>query len=402
MPSEIEQETPVNRVSAQPGENIDGLPTELLLDILELVVDSETPPELFCLVSRRWHQSVVSCGSLWRHIHITLERFRRVDPETGLVPSIRRHMIRSRGCGLDVTIEFGSGTPWDIQFWDAMLECAGQDGKSMSRWTILKFCAMQQSKTLFTTPLGILDVFRHPTPALRELSICTNKEIDMSQLFPHAPLLRILHAPNTMVTIIWPPTFRRLVSTLHVNNSNHRGFSDLMRRIPSIRTLHLGSTVLLRGQAETIELVQLRELHASVPDVPFHLEYLYLPCLTHLTLTCRLRQCLSPYVVGDTCQSYREILATIKNLTILRMGCSTADELARLLAHAPNVRTLEIQACGKWVEKDDTGRWLKEPVLVEVFYSVLENTELCPHMSHCRLSDVDRLDLVELRRKVTV
>jgi hypothetical protein len=376
---------------------IDGLPTELLLCILELVLSRESPPELFCLVSRRWYQSVVACATFWRYIDITLECYRRVDPATGLVPSIQRHMTRSHACGLAVTIDYGSGCPprpWDSQFWDAVVECAGLNGGGMRRWSTLEF------NDTYNTPLQILSVFQHPTPALRELSICVTNGLDMTHLFPHAPLLRVLRVPSTMGTIAWPPTFRRLVSTLHVNNSQSCSISVLLRNVPSIQSLHLGSTVFPRGagQGETIELLQLRELHASVPDFPCFLPPLYLPCLTHLTLTCRPRRCLNPFVVADTCESYASILARVENLTILRMGCSTADDLIQLLAHSPRVLTLEMQACGRWVGKDDSGRWLREPVLVEEFYSVLEMKELCPLLSHCRLNGVDRSDLVELRR----
>ena len=375
---------------------IECLPTELLLCILELVPRNESPPELFCLVSRRWYRSVVACASFWRYINITLDCYRRVAPATGLVPSIRRHMRRSHASGLDVTIDYGMGCPWDSQFWDAVLECAGLNGggRGMKRWRTLKFNATRH------TPLQILNVFQHPTPALRELSICLSMQLDMTHLFPHAPLLRVLHVPSIMGTIIWPSAFRRLVSTLYVNNSQSSGFSNLLRNVPSIRSLHLGSTMFVRGpgQGETIELLQLRELHASVPDFPGFLPPLYLPCLTYLTLTCRPHRCLNPFVVADTCQSYASILATIQNLTIIRMGCSTAADLIQLLAHSPRVLTLEMRACGRWVSQDDSGRWLREPALVEEFYSVLENKELCPLLSQCRLNGVDRSDLVELRR----
>ena len=394
MPSKIEQETLINRASGSTEAKIEGLPIELLLCVLEQALDSENPPELFCLVSRRWYRSVVTCSSFWRYIRITLECYRGVDPTTGLVPSIRRHMIRSHGCGLDITIDYGTGTPWDSQFWDAVLECAGLNGERMRRWSTLKVNATHN------TPSQIFHVFEHPTPALRELSFCVSQGLDMTPLFPHAPLLRVLHVPSTMGSITWPPTFQQLVSTLHINDSHH-GISDLLRRFPSIRILHLGSTVFVRGlgQGETIELLQLRELHASVPDFPCPLPSLYLPFLTHLTLISRPRRCLNPYVVIDTCQSYEAILARIENLTILRMGCSTANDLVLLLAHAPNVRMLEIQACGRWVDKDETGQWLREPVLVEEFYDVLKSKELCPQLLHCRLNGMDRSDLVELRKK---
>jgi hypothetical protein len=397
MTSNIEQETPINGVSRSTEAKIKELPTELLLCILELVLDSDNPPELFCLVSKTWYQTIVTCGPFWRFINITLECYRSscVDPATGLVPSIRRHMIRSRECGLDVTIDYGTGVPWDSQFLDAVLECAGLNGERMSRWSTLKFNATH------IAPLRTIDVFQHPTPALRELSFCVSKGIDMTLLFPHAPLLRILHVPSVMGTITWPPAFRQLVSTLHVNNSLHHGVCGLLRSIPSIRTLYLGSTVFMRGAGErdTIELLQLRELHASVPDFPYSLPPLYLPCLTHFTLTCRPRRCLNSYVVVDACQSYGAILAKIEHFTVLRMGCSTAEDLIQLLAHASNVRTLEMQACGRWVDRDDTGRSLKQPVLVEEFYDVLKDKELCPRLLHCRLNGVDRPDIIELRRQ---
>jgi len=83
------------------------------------------------------------------------------------------------------------------------------------------------------------------------------------------------------------------------------------------------------------------------------------------------------------------------------MGCPTAGDLVQLLTHALNVRVLEIQACGKWVRKDVTGWRIKQPVLVEEFYNVLESRELCPRLSHCRINGVNRLDLVELRREST-
>ena len=375
---------------------IERLPTELLLCILELVIGRESPPERFCLVSRRWYQSVVTCASFWRYIDITLECYRRVNPATGLVPSIRRHVIKSYPCRLDVTIDYGTGRRWHNQFSGAVRECAGLNGEGVRRWSTLKFNATHN------TPSQILDFFQHPTPALRELSICATMGLDMAPLFPNAPLLRVLHVPSMQHTITWPPAFRRLVSTLHVNNSQSSGFSDLLRNFPSIRSLHLGSTVFMTGagQTETIDLLQLRELHASVPDFPFRLPSLYLPCMTHLTLTCRPRRCLNPYVVTDICESYASILAKIENLTILRLGCSTADDLVRLLSHSPHVRTLEMQACGRWVDKDDS-RWLREPVLVEEFYSVLESKELCPQLSHCSLNGVDRSDLVELRKRHT-
>jgi len=398
MTSEVDPETLIGGLTAptEAKTNIDGLPTELLLCILELVLDRENPPELFCLVSRRWYRSVVTCAPFWRCIDITLECYRRVGPATGLVPSIRRHMARSHAYGLDVTIDYGTGCPWDSQFWDAVIQSAGLNGEGMSRWSILKFNATHN------TPLRIIDVFQHPTPALRELSICVGKGIDMTLLFPHAPLLRVLHVPSIMGTITWPPAFGRLVSTLHVNNSQYRGISNLLHSVHSISTLHLGSTVFMRdGGGDSIELLHLRELHASVPDFPFHLPVLNLPCLTHLTLTCRPLRCLNRYVTPDTCGSYGAILKRIENLTILRMGCSTAGDLVQLLTHALNVRILEIQACGRWVGEDDTGRWLKQPVLVEEFYDVLESRELCPRLSHCRINGVDRLDLVELRREST-
>ena len=374
---------------------IEDLPTELLLCILELVLSRESPPELFCLVSRRWYRSVVTCATFWRYIDITLECYQRVDPATGLVPSVRRHMIRSRTCGLDVTIHYGTACPWESQFCDAVLECAGLDGGGIRRWSTLKF------HDTYNTPLKIVDVFQYPTPHLREVSICVSRGLNMTHLFPHAPLLRVLRVPSAMGTINWPPTFRRLVSTLYVNNSQSCRIADLLRSVPSIRSLHLGSTVFMRGAdpGKTIELLQLREVHASVPDFPCILPSLHLPCLTHLTLTCRPRQCLDPFVVADMCRSYVPILARIENLTILRMGCSTADDLIRLLVHSPRVLTLEMQACGRWVGEDDLGQWLREPVLVEEFYSVLEMKELCPLLSHCRLNGVDRPDLVELRRR---
>ena len=401
MTSKIDQEPLISRLSAptEAQTTIECLPTELLLCVLELVLDSENPPELFCLVSRRWYRSVVTCAPFWRCIDITVECYRRVDPATGLVPNIRRHLARSDAYGLDVTIDYGAACAWDwdSQFWDAVLECVGLNGEGMSRWSTLKFNATQN------TPLRIIDVFQHPTPALRELSICVGKEIDMTLLFPHAPLLRVLHVPSIMGTITWPLAFRRLVSTLHVNDSQYHGISNLIHSVPSIRTLHLGSTVFTgyAGLGDSIELLHLRELHASVPDFPLHLPVLYFPCLTHLTLTCQPLRCLNHNVTPDTCDSYGAILNRIENLTILRMGCSTAGDLVQLLTHALNVRVLGIQACGRWVGKDDTGRWLKQPVLVEEFYNALESRELCPRLSHCRINGVDRLDLVELRREPT-
>ena len=393
----MEHGTLIDRVSAPLEAKIESLPIELLLCILELALDSENPPELFCLISRRWYQSIATCASFWRHINITLECYQKVDPSTGLVPSIRRHMARSHACGLEVTIDYGIGLPWDSQFWDAVLECAGINGKNMSRWSTLNFIDTHYA------PFRILNVFRHPTPALRELSICVSRGVDMTLLFPHAPLLRVLHVLGTMGTITWPPAFRQLVSILHVNNSQVHEISDLLRNFPSIRSLHLGSTFVRGvGQRETIQLLQLRELHARVPDFPCPLPFLYLPCLTHFILTCRPRQCLNPYAIVDTCARYGEILARIQNLMILRLGCSTAGDLGQILAQVPNVRVLEIQACGRWVGTDDTGRWLKEPILVEEFYNVLENKELCPQLSHCRLNGIDRPDLVELRRNPTV
>ena len=387
--------------SAPMQAKIEGLPTELLLSILELAISRENPPELFCIVSRRWYRSVVTCATFWRYIDITLECYLRMDRAMGLVPSVRRHMIRSRTCELNVTIDYGSGCPWDSQFWDAVVECAGLNGGGMRRWSTLKL--MYTNNIPFETIEKILGVFQYPTPQLRELSICVSRGLDMTHLFPHAPLLRVLRVPSATGTITWPPTFRRLVSTLYVNNSQSFDTSDLLRNVPSIQSLHLGSTVFTRStdQGETIELLQLRELHASVPDFPCVLPSMYLPCLTHLTLTCRPRRCPNPFVVPDTCETYGPILARIENLTILRMGCSTADDLIQLLAHSPRVLTLEMQACGRWVGEDDLGRWLRDPVLVEEFYSVLEMKELCPLLSHCRLNGVDRSDLVELRRRPT-
>jgi len=386
--------------SAPMEAKIEGLPTELLLSILELAISRESPPELFCLVSRRWYRSVVTCATFWRYIDITHECYLRMDRATGLVPSIRRHMIRSDACGLDVTIDYGSGDPWARQFGDAVLECAGLDGGGIRRWSTLKF------NYTYYIPFGafakIFDVFQYPTPQLRELSISVNKGLDMTHLFPHAPLLRVLRVPIAVEPITLPHTFR-LVSTLYLDDTHTFDISDLLRNVPSIRSLHLGSFVSTRiaDQEETIELLQLRELHASVPHYPCFLPSLYLPCLTHLTLTCRTRRCPLPFAVTHTCESYGPILARIENLTILRMGCSTADDLIQLLAHSPRVLALEMQACGRWVGKDDLGRWLEEPVLVEEFYSVLEMKELCPLLSYCRLNGVDRSDLVELRRRPT-
>jgi len=394
MTSEIDQETLIGALSAptEANTNIDGLPTELLLCVLELVIDSETPPELFCLVSRRWYRSVVTCAPFWRCIDITLECYWRADPATGLVSSIRRHMARSQAYGLDVTIDYGAGYYWYSQFWDAVIECAGLNGERMSRWSTLKFNSTN------STSLQVIEVFKRPTPALRELSICAYKGLDMTLLFPHVPLLRVLHVPSLKGTITWPLAFRRLVSTLYVNNSRYHSISDLLRNVPFIQTLYLGSTAFMSGEGdrEPIELLHLRELHASVPqDYGCHLPVLYLPCLTHLTLTCPPLRCLSRYAIADTCESYGEILERIEKLTILRMGCSTAGDLVQLLTHALNVRVLEIQACGRWV---DTGR---QPVLLEEFYNVLESRELCPRLSHCRIKGVDRSDLVELRMEPT-
>jgi len=379
---------------------IEGLPTELLLSILELAISFESPPELFCLVSRRWYRSVVTCATFWRSIDITLERYRRMDPATGLVPSIRRHMIRSHTCGLDVTIDYGSRWPWESQFCDAVLECAGLNGGGIRRWSTLEL--IYTKNVPLKTFEKIRDVFQYPTPHLRELSISVNKALDMTHLFPHAPLLRVLRVPIATRIITLPHTCR-LVSTLYVDDTYIFGISDLLRGAPSIRSLHLGSNVFSRrtGQRETIELLQLRELHASVPDYPGVLPSLYLPCLTHLTLTYWPSRCHSLFVVADTCETYGPILAKIENLTILRMRCSTAEDLIQLLAHSPRVLTLEMQACGRWVEGDDLGPCRRNPVLVEEFYSVLEMKELCPLLSHCRLNGVDRPDLVELRRRDT-
>jgi len=398
MTSEVNQQTLINGGSAPMEAKIEDLPTELLLSILELALSRESPPELFCLVSRRWYRSVVTCATFWRSIDITFERYRRMDRATGLVPSVRRHMIRSHTCGLDVTIDYGSGWPWESQFCDAVLECAGLNGGGIRRWNTLKL--MFTNNVPLKTVEKIRSVFQYPTPHLRELSISVSRGLDMTHLFPHAPLLRVLRVLSAIGTITLPHTFR-LVSTLYVDNTYIFGISDLLRNVPSIRSLHLGSNVFPRraGQRETIELLQLREVHASAPDFPCVLPSLYLPCLTHLTLTCRPSRCINPFVASDTCGSYAPILAKIENLTILRMGCSTADDLIQLLAHSPRVQTLEMQACGRWVGEDDSGRWLREPVLVEEFYSVLEMKELCPLLSHCRLNGIDRSDLVELRRR---
>jgi len=400
MTSEIDQEPLISGLSAptEAKTKIDRLPTELLLCVLELVIDRENTPELLCLVSRRWYRSIVTCAPFWRFIDITLECYRRVEPATGLVPSIRRHIARSHACGLEVTIDYGTEWEWKSQFRSAVLECAGTNGERMSCWSTLKLNATDR------TPLRVIDVFQHPTPALRELSICASNGLDMTLLFSHVPLLRVLHVPGILGTITWPPAFRRLVSTLHVNDSQYHDISNLLHSVPFIRTLHLGRNVLMRGEGarDPIELLHLRELHAIVPPI-FHCDLLvlYLPCLTHLTLTCHPPRCLSRYAVADTCESYGAILERVENLTILRMGCSTAGDLVQLLTHALNVRVLEIQACGRWVREDDTGRLLKQPVLVEEFYDVLESRELCPRLSHCRINGVDRLDLVELRREPT-
>jgi len=319
MTSEIDREPLISGLSAltEAKTKIDRLPTELLLCVLELVIDSENPPELFCLVSRRWYRSVVTCAAFWRFIDITLECYRKVEPATGLVSSIRRHIARSQAYGLEVTIDYGMEWLWKTQFRSAVLECAGINGERMSRWRTLKFNATDG------TPLRVIDVFQHPTPALRELSICASNGLHMTLLFPHVPLLRVLHVPSIMGTITWPHSFRRLVSTLHVNNSQSHSTSDLLHSVPFIRTLHLGSTLFMRGagKREPIELLHLRGLHATVPLVhPRHQPVLYLPCLTHLTLTCPPLRCLNRYAIvlgSDVDASSLDEIQVIESLMLV-------------------------------------------------------------------------------------
>jgi hypothetical protein len=88
-------------------------------------------------------------------------------------------------------------------------------------------------------------------------------------------------------------------------------------------------------------------------------------------------------------------LAKIEPITVLRMGCSTAGDMIQLLAHASNVRTLEMQACRRWVDRDDAGRSLKQqsPTMC------CRTRSFCLLLLHCRLNGVDRPEIIELQRQ---
>ena len=154
---------------------------------------------------------------------------------------------------------------------------------------------------------------------------------------------------------------------------------------------------------ETICLSKLRELRVALPEhglPPFH-KLLQLPSLTDLTLYKINRMSLLRDHAKEVSASFAGILPNLEKLTIIHMGCSSADALRETLCSAARLKTLVLNGCGRWEEYQDIdgGARTSYPRLRETFYNVLEDPSVCPGLVHCVIEGVERPNLVTLREQ---
>lgn len=371
------------------------LPIEILQSVFEFFVANGGQLEVLFLVSNRWRDAAVGYSKLRSYINISGDAWDRRSPEDSLAMRVRRAVIESEGSTLHVTID---GRSWGFlperPFNLALEECAGEEGAEMWRWETLKLDLGQRVPRKY---------LRNFMPQLRELTYRTTDPHDFSDCFRYTGALRTLRLDGDFSTI-WPASVRNSVQHLHIESNEGGAVWRILQQFTSISSLFLTEMADLKrvSNNEVICLSKLRELRVAFPEYEFPSFHasLRLPSLTDLTLYTAKRMHALRDNAKEVSVSFAAILPQLEKLTIVHMGCSSAEVLRETLHFAVHLEILDLNGCGRWKCQDAGGGAIPSyPQLSETFYHVLEDPLLCPRLTHCVIDGVERPNLVSLRER---
>ena len=371
------------------------LPIEILQSIFEFFVANGGHLDVLYLVSNRWRDAVVGYSKLWSFINISRDAWDQKSPETSLAIRVRQAVIQSEGNNLHVTIDtrtwgFLPERPFNL----ALEECVGEEGAEMWRWETLKLDLGDWVPGKY---------LRNFMPQLRELTYRTTYAHDLSDCFRYTAALSTLRL-NGECSTTWPTTIRGSVQHLHIESNESSTVWHILQQFTSITSLFLTEMADLKhvSNNETICLSELRELRVAFPEhgfPPFNAS-LQLPSLIDLTLYTTNRMSVLRDHAKAVSASFAGILPQLEKLTIVYMGCSSADALRETLYSAAHLEVLDLNGCGRWENLDAEDDAIPSyPRLSETFYHVLDDPLICPRLGHCVIDGVERPNLVILRKQ---
>jgi len=383
--------------TAQSDPLINRLPIEILQSIFESFVADGGHIEVLHLVSKQWRDAAVGYSKFWSYINISGDAWSPQSPEYSLATRTRKAVIESEGNNLHVTID--TRTWRDLPerpFILALEECTGEESTEMWRWETLKLDLGDWVPRKY---------LRYFMPQLRELTYRTTCIHDLSGCFPDTAALSTLRLTGDCSTT-WPAAIRGSVQYLHIESNKSSTLWHMLQQFPSIASLFLTEMADLKRVStnnETICLSQLRELRVAFPEYEFPSFHasLQLPSLTDLTLYTINRMGLLRDHAKEVSASFAEVLPQLEVLTIMLMGCHSADALREVLNPAAHLKILELNRCGRWEENRDVegDAMPSYPRLSETYYDVLEDPLLCPGLLRCVIDSVERPKLVSLRER---
>lgn len=368
------------------------LPIEILQSIFESFVANGGHLEVLYLVSNRWRAAALGYPKLWSYINVSWDQRTRAN---SLATRVRRSVIESEGSNLHVTIDTRTwGFLPERLFNLALEECVGEEGAEMWRWETLRLDLGDWAPEKY---------LRNFMPQLRELTYRTTYARDLSNCFRYTAALSTLRL-NGDCSTTWPATIRGSVQYLHIESNESSTVWHILHQFTSITSLFLTEMADLKhvSDNETICLSELRELRVAFPEYgfpSFH-AFLQLPSLTDLTLYTTNRMNVLRDHAKEVSASFAGILPQLEKLTIMYMGCSSAEVLRETLCSAIHLEILDLTGCGKWESRDaEGGATPSYPQLGETFYHVLEDPLLCPRLNRCVIDGVERPNFVNPRKR---
>jgi len=404
--------------------NQTGLWANVPPDILYYICDqafSETIAhygvEMLALVCKLWYQIVTGYGRPWSIIRIEPDLYRSTVYTT-TKSYVNTRLKLSHHYPLDVIICPVSpewmGSPNFLQkdIRDAIDAVVG-GGLHTRRWGTLNATAHPY----------LLARLKHPTPILHRMALTQSYGHDLAGLFPVAPKLQVLSLTGkASIYYLHLPAS----TSVTLDNLQLAGFSiftcvSILERFVKtqrLTNLELTGTWNHISQRAPVTLPTVRSLSLNARGpVCVVFSAILLPALVRL-IVIGGRKADERKNVLDNRDAFRSIGSKLETLRLESLHFDNEDHLESILVAAPKVKrltmkgitygayedpTLEDQTVpilnlewgGDWINAWRTPERPNEPDYV----TLLKDPLIFPVLGHCIVDDIDREDLVLLRRR---